>query len=127
MRRSMSCLCHSGKRYEDCCQPYHEGTTHAPTALALMRSRYAAYALGKIDYIMKTTHRAYRKNVYGKLQRFCENTQFEGLEIIEDLPGVREAFVTFKATLSQDGKDCSFIEKSRFLLEKGKWYYCCSL
>jgi SEC-C motif-containing protein len=122
----MHCLCHSGKEYADCCKPYHEGVA-APTALALMRSRYSAYALHNIDYVMRTTHQAYRKKgaQWRKdLEQFSKTTQFIGLEILEDLPGEKESFVTFRALLEQGGNDLSFTEKSRFLKEKGAWYYC---
>ncbi|ADI37740.1 hypothetical protein wcw_0367 [Waddlia chondrophila WSU 86-1044] len=34
-----------------------------------------------------------------------------------------EAFVTFKATLSQNGQDISFTEKSRFLKKNNQWLY----
>src|SRR5437867_3549203 len=46
---SMKCPCHSGKKYSECCEPYHQGLP-APTPLALMRSRYAAYALQNAEY-----------------------------------------------------------------------------
>jgi len=49
------CLCCSGKEYAACCQPLHEGALPAD-ALALMRSRYNAYALQLPRYILQTTH-----------------------------------------------------------------------
>ncbi|MEG2139978.1 MAG: YchJ family metal-binding protein, partial [Bilophila sp.] len=48
------CPCCSGRTYEDCCAPYVEGRESAPTAEALMRSRYTAHALGKYDYLNET-------------------------------------------------------------------------
>ncbi len=39
----MLCPCGSNKPYTDCCARYVEGNKHAPTAEALMRSRYTAY------------------------------------------------------------------------------------
>ena len=41
----MNCPCCSGKIYEECCAPFHRKEKHAPTAEALMRSRYSAYAI----------------------------------------------------------------------------------
>lgn len=76
---------------------------------------------------MRTTHRAYRKKE-GQWKRaieiFSKESDFEGLEILEDLPGENESFVTFKAILKQGERDLTFTEKSRFLKEKGHWYYC---
>ena len=40
-----TCPCGSGKPYAACCGPLHAGEKPAPTAEALMRSRYAAYVL----------------------------------------------------------------------------------
>ena len=50
------CPCGSGRPYEECCETYIEGRETAPTAEALMRSRYAAHTLGKYDYLNETVH-----------------------------------------------------------------------
>lgn len=90
-----------------------------------MRSRYSAYALGKSDYIMRTTHtesphrqqdlEAWRAS----LDAFSRQTRFVGLTIL----ATGENTVTFHATLSQDGRDASFTEHSVFRLEAGQWRY----
>lgn len=46
------CFCSSQKSFESCCKPYLNGTQHAPTAEALMRSRYSAYVLHEVDYLL---------------------------------------------------------------------------
>ncbi|MET0302974.1 MAG: YchJ family metal-binding protein, partial [Microbacteriaceae bacterium] len=46
------CPCGSGRSYADCCGPAHAGSAPAPTAEALMRSRFSAYALGLADYVL---------------------------------------------------------------------------
>ena len=48
------CPCGSGKKYKKCCQIYHKGKI-AKSALELMKSRYSAFAVGDIDYIIKTS------------------------------------------------------------------------
>jgi SEC-C motif-containing protein len=45
----MACPCGSGRRLDDCCGHYHRGAA-APTAEALMRSRYSAYVLKNSPY-----------------------------------------------------------------------------
>ena len=40
------CPCGSGRAFDECCGPFLSGAAAAPTPEALMRSRYAAYALG---------------------------------------------------------------------------------
>lgn len=118
------CPCHSGKKYKQCCQPYHKGIVPA-TAVLLMRTRYSAYALGLADYIMKTTHpnnpdfTEDRVNWEKSILHFSQNTVFEGLKITEFFDGENEAFVTFEAALG----DYAMKEKSRFLKENGRWLY----
>lgn len=122
------CPCKSGNSYSACCQKYHQGWL-PENALILMRSRYAAYALGLIEYIMCTTHPLHpaKKKAPRKWRQeildFSTKTTFSHLTILDFIDGANEAFVTFKAELSQNGKDCSFTEKSRFLKEKGRWLY----
>lgn len=55
------CPCGSGQTCLDCCGLWHTGLRegrHAPTPEALMRSRYSAYVLGLIDYLLATWHPA---------------------------------------------------------------------
>ena len=53
-----SCPCDSGRPFAACCEPYVSGRTPAPTAEALMRSRYTAYTLQDADYLLRTSHPA---------------------------------------------------------------------
>jgi SEC-C motif-containing protein len=50
------CPCGSAAAYDACCGPLHRGTAQATTPEQLMRSRYAAYALGESDYVFRTWH-----------------------------------------------------------------------
>jgi SEC-C motif-containing protein len=95
-----------------------------------MRSRYAAYALGKIGYIIQTEHKnnqrtpkemvAWRKD----LKFFCQNTRFLGLQIVDEANlSEEQATVTFRAVLLQGGKDASFTERSLFERVNGRWFY----
>lgn len=118
------CPCQSQKRYKSCCGPYHAGTA-APTAEALMRSRYAAYALGLVEYVIDTTDPAgskYKKprDAWAReLIAWCESTQFLGLEILS----ASQNTVTFKVNLVQKGKPSPYIERSVFTQPHGRWLY----
>lgn len=120
----MFCSCCSGLDYSNCCKPYHEGTP-APTALALMRSRYSAYALGKSQYIIETTHPdnpQYEHNHLDwekKIRAFSESTQFTKLVI----DGYGEDWVVFSAHMVQNGQPTLLKEKSKFAKQNGKWLY----
>lgn len=119
-----TCPCCSEKEYKQCCQSYHEGTS-APTALALMRSRYSAYAMQKTAYILATTHpeSPYFEEDQQKWEKaiavFCKTTEFQKLEILE----VKEDMVHFAAHLKQKGQQLILDEKSRFRKLEGKWLY----
>lgn len=93
-----------------------------------MRSRYCAYAKGLVDYILLTTapgpmaqedEAGWREEV----RRFSASTRFVGLSISEHVDGPEEAFVTFRCTLTQQGEDVSFAERSRFVRVAGRWAY----
>jgi SEC-C motif-containing protein len=118
------CPCHSGKKYKKCCQAYHKGANPSNATL-LMRSRYSAFALRNARYIISTTHpdnadftndiKQWEEDIFG----FCDNTNFEGLKILEFVDGENEAYVKFDALLNGS----HFIEKSRFLKTGGRWLY----
>lgn len=120
------CPCKSGKSYKLCCQPYHQGKRPLTPTL-LMRSRFAAYALGKVGYIIQT-ERLEAPSRREELRRFCEQTDFLGLQIMDaDEIGDDSATVTFHAVLLQDGRDASFTERSLFKRERGRWVYISAL
>lgn len=123
------CRCCSGDTYEACCASYHRSERIPANALALMRSRYSAYAKGISNYIMETTHArnpAYQKNprVWAhEIAQFSRQTVFQKLEILDFIDGHGKAFVTFAACLKQGNRDVSFIEKSCFVKADGRWLY----
>lgn len=127
----IDCPCGSGLPYKKCCRPLHTGTP-APTPSALMRARYSAYALKKVDYIMCTTHPAnpqYMSNKdawYGDLRDYCRRVQFQKLEVLEiqESPEASEGYVTFRAFMLIDDKPYCLHEKSTFVKSKfGNWQY----
>lgn len=118
------CPCGSGKKYKKCCRLLHSGVP-ATSPEALMRSRYAAYALDRPDYIMHTTHpdsphfSADEATWLHEIEDFSRGTQFVKLQILN----VEGDAVTFRATLFVGNRDVSFTERSLFKLHDGKWKY----
>ncbi len=89
-----------------------------------MRSRYSAYALGRVQYIIDTTYKPVRALRSEDIMAFCMSTEFIGLEILdEENSGPDSATVTFRAILAREGKDASFQEKSHFVKVSGRWLY----
>ncbi len=123
------CPCGSFKKYKKCCKIFHDKIQSPKTALELMKSRFSAFCVSNSNYIISTTHENNPdftldlKSWTNDILDFSKNTKFEKLEILEFLEDEKESFVTFKATLFQDKNDISFIEKSRFLKVKDKWFY----
>ena len=113
------CPCGSKIKYKKCCGIYHKGAV-AKTALTLMKSRYTAFDIGKIDYIIKTST---FQDDFDDLKSFSDSCEFKKLEILDFIDGNNEAFVTFEATIICNTQDNSFTEKSKFIKRNGKWYY----
>lgn len=112
------CPCGSGVAYTRCCQRWHDGEA-APTAEALMRSRYAAYVLGLNDYLLATWHPTTRPAELDDTP-----LRWLGLEVrrhtVED---EAHATVEFVARYRADGRGHRLHETSRFVREDGRWYY----
>ena len=127
-KKPLSCPCCSGKEYNFCCKPYHEGKV-AEHAEELMRSRYSAYALNIPDYIIQTTHPAssqYQddlKAMRRSISTFSSKHQFVSLKVLDAREKNDQATVTFTASLMKKKEDASFTEKSLFLKQGGKWLY----
>lgn len=124
-----SCPCGRGAKLKRCCGRIHEGAPASPPEL--VRARYAAFVLGKVRFIMDTTHptaphfRTDRAAWRAELQEYCRRVSFGGLEIhgheIDEPRG--EAFVTFTVAMQVDGRDAGFAERSRFLRDGNRWRY----
>lgn len=116
------CPCGSGARYESCCGRYLDGSQAAPTAEALMRSRYAAYALGRDVYLRQTWYSTTRPGS-SQLNDDVE-TKWIGLEIKRhESQDDTHATVEFVARYKVDGRAYRLHERSRFIFENGEWFY----
>ena len=123
------CPCGSGRTFTDCCKVYHLGQHLAPTAEALMRSRYSAYATGAIDYIIKTTHPDQQAALTQQRTRLAaDQTRWLRLEIIATDKGLKHdtrGRVEFKAWYHDDitGQAHAFHETSFFIKQNDRWFY----
>ncbi len=93
----------------------------APTAEALMRSRYAAYVLGLGDYLLATWHPGTRPP---QPITFEPGLRWLGLEIrrvTQTAPD--QAEVEFVARSKQGGRAHRLHENSRFVQVAGRWTY----
>ncbi len=99
----------------------------APTALALMRSRYTAYVRGAIDYLIATHDPRTRGSVdVAAVTRWSRDTLWLGLEIVATERGGPDddtGVVEFVASGVTRGAPLRQHERSRFRREGGAWVY----
>lgn len=121
------CPCGSGREYESCCAPYVEGQELAPTAEALMRSRYTAHTLGRYDYLNETVHPDIRDEAdHAEMQKWSEAVEWLGLEIFSTQNGTEaddSGEVSFEARYAVRGVPQSLKEDALFRRENGRWFY----
>lgn len=119
------CPCTSGLDYADCCGPFHRGEREAPTPEALMRSRFAAFAMGDAEYLWRTLDAAHedrespRDEVVRSLRDASRKYRYMRLTILE----AKDARVLFLAAVFEKGQDRSFVELSQFAHDGTGWRY----
>ena len=120
------CPCQSGLTYAECCRPLHQGTP-AADAEKLMRSRYAAFVLQNIDYIVHTTVPVQQPLLdAAALAQWAAQTEWLGLDVLRHEPnaGEHHALVEFAAYFADaGGKRETHRERSAFVLANGRWYF----
>ncbi|MBD7981609.1 YchJ family protein [Oerskovia sp. Sa2CUA9] len=125
------CPCLSGETYGACCGRFHTGlagsgpdAVRAPTAEALMRSRYAAFAVGDADYLLATWHPSTRP---AELD-LDDDVTWRRLDVVAtsaggplDRTGVVEFVAHFRSAETRERG--SLHEVSSFVREGGRWFY----
>lgn len=127
MSTPAQCPCGSSAPYEMCCGMYHNNPGTAPTAEALMRSRYSAFALHNFDYIAATQKLAQEPEQSGAdIEDSNGKTQWVQLNIIETQAGEakdHKGVVSFTAHFKEGNNTGKLSERSLFEKHDGVWYY----
>ncbi|ADP18142.1 hypothetical protein AXYL_04829 [Achromobacter xylosoxidans A8] len=121
--QAAACPCGGPKPYSECCGRWHEGpqAMQAPTAEALMRSRYSAFVLDKLPYLLATWHPSTRP---ASLDPNPPDMKWLGLAIKQTgSQDSAHATVEFVARSRQAGRAHRLHELSRFVREGGLWFY----
>ncbi len=117
------CPCQSGQIYAQCCETYISGDKAAPTALALMRSRYTAYTQENRDYLLAT----WDPDTVPIDLTFKGNTvEWTGLEILSHSAGPThdtQGRVEFQAHFRSGNQTSRMRENSRFRKVDDRWLY----
>ena len=117
------CPCGSGKHYADCCGQYLAGTANAPTAEALMRSRYTAFVFQDEDYLRDSWHPDTRP---ADIDARDADIRWLGLKIKRTEAGGEAddtGTVEFVARYKTGGRGHRLHETSRFVRHAGRWVY----
>ncbi|AHV93566.1 hypothetical protein D554_1929 [Bordetella holmesii 30539] len=115
------CPCGSGDVYSGCCGRWHQNESPAPDAASLMRSRYSAFVMDELDYLMTTWHPSTRP---AELAPNPPDLKWLGLQVRRhEQDGEAHAIVEFVARYRQAGRATRLHEISRFECIDGRWYY----
>lgn len=122
-----NCPCGCDKSFDECCEPFLNGTSNAPTAEVLMRARYSAFAMANVDFIERTTHSSTKAEFNQEnTRKWAEESQWHSLEILNVIGGQEdeaEGTVEFIATYSQNDERVEHHEVSTFRKEAGIWAF----
>lgn len=121
------CPCGSQVNLGDCCLPYIEGKYSAPTAEALMRSRYTAHVVLAIDYLWDTwTPEVRIHSSKEDIHRWASSCEWLGLRILETHAGKTEdsqGLVSFIALFREGSQLQEHHEASLFKKTRQGWLY----
>ena len=115
------CPC-GGGAYGACCGPVIDGGAAPATAVALMRSRYTAFALSDIDYLLGSWDASTRPR---ELTLDAE-TEWRRLIVIDVVGGAPEdetGIVEFRAVFRDADGRGELHERSRFVRRDDGWRY----
>jgi SEC-C motif-containing protein len=123
----VTCVCGIGETTEAHCLPLIKGEKMPDTAEALMRSRYAAYVLGEIDYVLSTHTPDASKDVdRDSTEAWSKNSQWLGLEVVSTDAGSasdERGAVEFIARYKVKGLNVQHHELAEFVKVDGRWLY----
>ena len=118
------CPCGSNLKYAICCGKFHKGKLNAPTAEALMRSRFSAYVLDNPQYVFRTWDVDTRPTLQSLREGKTDN--FISLNVLSTTDGSlkdNEGTVEFVATYKIGDEVFEHHENSAFRRIKNRWVY----
>jgi len=115
------------KQLEAYCLPFIRGEKQPSTAAELMASRYVAYTLAEVDYILAT----HDPDTIDDTDRdatlkWAKSATWHGMSILRTDKGGEnddEGEVEFIARYTMDDREVKHHERSTFKRVKGKWYF----
>lgn len=119
-----TCPCGAGVAYANCCKPLHVAgfAGLGATAETTMRSRYCAYVLEDLAYLLATWHTSTRPVSID----FSDDLEWHGLTIVDTTGGTgldTTGGVEFRARFRRGDAHLELHELSSFSRENGRWFY----
>lgn len=115
------------KQLEAFCLPFIKGQKQPKTAAELMASRYVAYTLAEVDFIIATHNPAtLQETDRDATLKWAKDATWKGLEILGTVKGGEndtDGEVEFVAHYAMEGRDVRHHERSTFKKIDGKWYF----
>ena len=120
------CPCGSDRDFAQCCGPIIEGAP-APTAEALMRSRYTAFVKRKLDHVERTHAPEVRADFNrAEAERLAEECEWRGLEIRSATETGDTAEVEFVMRFCREQQEVTKTALANFRRDAGQWLYVSS-
>jgi SEC-C motif-containing protein len=114
------CPCGSGIAFAECCNGILTGQRSAETAEQLMRSRYTAYVVKNVDYLVQTSHPSIRTDeLAASIRTWMRQVEWLKLDVIAATEDRVEFMAEYmSATAPGRHHECSVFENV-----DGKWFY----
>lgn len=129
--KNQPCPCFSGLKYEACCEPFLNQETSKKqkpkTAEQLLRSRYTAFVIGDVDYIVSTHHSQTSSEINrDEIMQWSHQSEWHGLKILQKEAGEakdNQGTIIFHAQYTANDKLNDHFEKAIFEKEDGQWKF----
>ncbi|QZE13200.1 SEC-C domain-containing protein [Halosquirtibacter laminarini] len=116
------CVCGKIDDYNDCCGRYISRKEVADSPETLMRSRFTAFSLGEVSYILDT-ERIEKPNTMSDLKAWCDAVTYTKLDVISSNMSQDNGEVHFKAYYKEGMEQTILEEHSQFIKDDSQWYY----
>lgn len=118
------CPCCSTRNFDDCCGPIIQGTAIAATAETLMRSRYTAFVIRKLDHVERThAPEVYHDFNRAEAERLAEECEWRGLEIRKSHEVGDTAEIEYVLKFRRKQQNIAKVALSRFRRDNGQWLF----
>ncbi|MDG2127186.1 MAG: YchJ family metal-binding protein [Fuerstiella sp.] len=122
-----NCPCGTDRDFADCCGRFLDDGDAPETVEQLMRSRFSAYCLKRIDYLVDSTHPDARSaKLRDEVVETAERVTWNWLKVVSTRSGRADdkvGNVEFIAGYEYEGESGTHHERSQFRRYDGKWKY----